>query len=93
MPRFVEATLTQINKAAPDRVTPPCRVYDECGGCQLQHLAYESQLDFKKDVVKQAMAKYKPSDYQDYTHTHTHTLLPVAAGPAGLKNSLVPTAL
>ncbi|WP_314060433.1 23S rRNA (uracil(1939)-C(5))-methyltransferase RlmD [uncultured Vagococcus sp.] len=67
MPRFVEASLIQINKAAPDRVTPPCRVYDECGGCQLQHLEYESQLDFKKDVVKQAMAKYKPADYQDYT--------------------------
>lgn len=66
MPRFVEACLIQINKAAADRVTPPCRVYEECGGCQLQHLAYDSQLDFKKDVVKQALAKYKPAGYQQY---------------------------
>lgn len=66
MPRFVEASLTSIKTKAADRVTPPCQVYDECGGCQLQHLAYNSQLDFKKDVVKQAMAKYKPADYQHY---------------------------
>lgn len=66
MPRFVEAKLTTIKKSAPDRVEPPCHVYEECGGCQLQHLAYSSQLDFKKDVVKQALAKYQPANYQAY---------------------------
>lgn len=66
MPRFVEARLIKINKQASDRVTPPCTVYDECGGCQLQHLAYESQLLFKKDVVKQALTKYQPTGYQTY---------------------------
>lgn len=35
-------------KAAKDRVVPPCPVYETCGGCQLQHLAYKAQLDFKK---------------------------------------------
>lgn len=66
MPRFVESRLLTIHKAASDRVTPPCPVYEECGGCQLQHLAYKSQLDFKKDVVKQAMTKYKPAGFEKY---------------------------
>lgn len=70
-PRFVEAKLMKINKPAKDRVVPPCHVYEECGGCQLQHLAYDSQLDFKRDVVKQALAKYKPQGYQHYTMPDT----------------------
>ena len=37
-----------LSKAAKDRVVPPCPVYETRGGCQLQHLAYKAQLDFKK---------------------------------------------
>ncbi|WP_302470523.1 23S rRNA (uracil(1939)-C(5))-methyltransferase RlmD [Vagococcus proximus] len=65
-PRFVEARLMKLNVRAKDRVTPDCHLYEECGGCQLQHLAYSSQLTFKKDVVKQALAKFKPAGYQQY---------------------------
>lgn len=67
-PRFVEGDLIKINTPSPERVTPPCSVYEACGGCQLQHLAYPSQLAYKRDVVQQAMAKYKPTGYQDYIH-------------------------
>ncbi len=35
-------------------------------GCQLQHLVYEKQLDFKKDLLKQALTKFKPKGYQKY---------------------------
>ena len=35
-----------------DRVTPECRFFGVCGGCQLQHMSYESQLEFKKNYVK-----------------------------------------
>ena len=65
-PRFVEARLMKLNIRAKDRVTPECHLYEECGGCQLQHLAYSSQLNFKKDVVKQALTKFKPAGYQQY---------------------------
>lgn len=65
-PRFVEAKLTKIIQAASDRIEPPCHLYDACGGCQLQHLAYDSQLEFKRDLVKQALTKFKPTNYQNY---------------------------
>lgn len=65
-PRFVEGELTKINKSAPERVIPPCPVYETCGGCQLQHLAYPSQLVFKKDLLKQALTKFKPKNFEKY---------------------------
>lgn len=64
--KFAEARLTKIKKASPDRQIPPCPVYEECGGCQLQHLTYNKQLVFKKDLLKQALEKFKPKGYQEY---------------------------
>lgn len=64
--RFAEAQLVSIKQKSPDRVIPPCPVYENCGGCQLQHLAYSSQLDFKKDLLQQALTKFKPQNYQHY---------------------------
>lgn len=65
-PKFAEAELIKIIKVSPDRIEPPCEFYDRCGGCQLQHLAYNKQLDFKKDLLKQALEKFKPADYHNY---------------------------
>ncbi|HPJ00573.1 MAG TPA: 23S rRNA (uracil(1939)-C(5))-methyltransferase RlmD, partial [Enterococcus sp.] len=65
-PTFAEASLTKIVKKSRDRVQPPCNFYDRCGGCQLQHLSYNKQLDFKKDLLAQALAKFKPKNYQKY---------------------------
>ncbi|EUJ44510.1 TrmA family RNA methyltransferase [Listeria rocourtiae FSL F6-920] len=47
-PRYTEAKIRKIRKKSPHRVTPPCPVYDACGGCQLQHLSYPEQLKIKK---------------------------------------------
>lgn len=65
-PKYVEAAATKIIKKSKDRITPPCEFYDRCGGCQLQHLKYSKQLDFKRDLLKQALEKFKPKNYQNY---------------------------
>ena len=36
---------------SPNRVTPPCKIYKQCGGCQVQHLDYQGQLQMKHDTV------------------------------------------
>ncbi|MFD1927760.1 23S rRNA (uracil(1939)-C(5))-methyltransferase RlmD [Sporosarcina siberiensis] len=46
------ARLVKITKASPDRVEPPCHVFSECGGCQMQHLSYEGQLVQKRKTVR-----------------------------------------
>lgn len=52
---FAEAKLLTVNKASKNRVKPACSVYETCGGCQIMHLAYPKQLDFKDDVIRQAL--------------------------------------
>lgn len=42
---------------SPDRVEPPCNVYDQCGGCQLQHMRYSMQLDMKRNQVESALKR------------------------------------
>ncbi len=36
---------------SPNRITPPCKIYKQCGGCQVQHLDYQGQLQMKHDTV------------------------------------------
>lgn len=45
------------DKKSPNRVTPACPIFGECGGCQLMHLSYEGQLNFKKGMVRETLRK------------------------------------
>ncbi|WP_240344268.1 23S rRNA (uracil(1939)-C(5))-methyltransferase RlmD [Paenibacillus sp. SYP-B3998] len=45
------AGLVEVMEVSPDRIVPECTIYDECGGCQLQHLSYEAQLRAKRQQV------------------------------------------
>ena len=46
------ARLMDIIEPSADRVIPKCRFARKCGGCQIQELAYEKQLEFKEKKVK-----------------------------------------
>lgn len=50
---FARATLGEVVEAGRGRVAPPCPhyVHDHCGGCQLQHVAYDAQLSAKRAIV------------------------------------------
>ena len=49
--------LMEVVKASPDRIKPACPIYAECGGCQLQHISYEGQMQVKRQQVKDAMER------------------------------------
>ena len=44
--------LMEILTPSPDRAEPVCPSARQCGGCQLQALSYEKQLEFKADKVR-----------------------------------------
>ena len=51
------ARVEKILEPSKDRVTPVCPVARPCGGCTLQHLSYEKQLEFKFRKVKNCLER------------------------------------
>lgn len=52
---YAAGKLLRIINESKDRTDPQCPIYEECGGCQLQHLSYEAQLEMKKQQVIDAL--------------------------------------
>lgn len=55
---YAIARLVRVVERSPARVEPPCPVYEECGGCSLQHMDYQAQLASKRELVIESLRKY-----------------------------------
>src|SRR4029077_9139542 len=64
---FARAEAGEIVEAGRGRVAPPCPhyVHDPCGGCQLQHLAYDGQLSAKRAIVGDTLRRIGKLDLPD----------------------------
>lgn len=49
--QFGYAKLLKVLEPSAERVEAECGIYKQCGGCQLQHLSYEAQLKWKRQIV------------------------------------------
>lgn len=49
---YAYAKLEKVLVPSPFRVQPPCPFHRQCGGCQLQPLSYEKQLEFKQNKIR-----------------------------------------
>lgn len=54
---YAQAELVEILEPSRHRVEPPCPIYRECGGCNLQHLSYSRQVEEKALIVAEAFAR------------------------------------
>ncbi len=54
---FAVGKLQTVVCPSPDRAVPFCSVFGKCGGCDLQHMTYESQLRFKRESVQETFFK------------------------------------
>ncbi|MBI3653443.1 MAG: class I SAM-dependent RNA methyltransferase [Acidobacteria bacterium] len=52
---FARAVIEEILTPSPDRITPRCKYFGDCGGCQWQHLRYENQLQAKVEFIRDAL--------------------------------------
>lgn len=57
-----DAKIEERLTTSPDRVKPACKYYPNCGGCQLMHLSYEKQLEYKSKKVKDLLHKFAKID-------------------------------
>jgi 23S rRNA (uracil1939-C5)-methyltransferase len=57
--RFARGTLEEVLVPSDSRVQALCYHYrvDKCGGCQLQHMAYDSQLEAKRGIIVDSLTR------------------------------------
>jgi len=60
---FARAVIDKILESSPARREPPCPHFGDCGGCQLQHLAYEAQLEAKTGFIRDALERIGRIDW------------------------------
>ena len=54
---LVYARLDSVIKPSEFREKPECNRYGKCGGCDMLHVAYDKQLEYKKQALRETMRK------------------------------------
>ena len=54
---YAYARTEKVITPSPFRVEPPCAFHRQCGGCQLQAIRYEKQLEFKQRKITQNLVR------------------------------------
>lgn len=60
-----EAKIVAIVKNPDYFITPPCRYFGLCGGCSMQQLPYEKQLEYKYTLVNELLEEAGIKNYED----------------------------
>jgi len=55
--RWTQGKALRVVEPGPARRAAPCPHYELCGGCTLQHLEYEAQLEAKRALASDALAR------------------------------------
>ena len=55
---YVEGYVKNYIKKSEKRIKEKCIYFNSCGGCDLLHLEYKNQLEFKMEKVKNIVSKY-----------------------------------
>ncbi|WP_413285190.1 23S rRNA (uracil(1939)-C(5))-methyltransferase RlmD [Vibrio sp. MA40-2] len=69
--KFSRAKLIKILTPSPQRIEPFCPHYKECGGCNMQHLSYDGQTEYKQQSLNQLVTKFttKKNDSRGKAHS------------------------
>ncbi|HSO76508.1 MAG TPA: class I SAM-dependent RNA methyltransferase [Blastocatellia bacterium] len=60
---FARAVVEEVLTQSPSRREAPCRYFGQCGGCQLQHVSYQAQLEAKTGFVRDALERVGKIDW------------------------------
>ena len=60
---YAEAELIKVLEPSPHRITPPCPIYHDCGGCQWMHMDYPFQVQSKREILSETFKRTLKTDY------------------------------
>lgn len=69
--RYAEAELLRILTPAPQRCSPDCSLFGQCGGCTFQHISYEAEAALKEKSVHAALRRFPEIQWE-----------PICTGPS-----------
>lgn len=78
---WARASLQKLHQASPLRTESPCPYYQLCGGCNLQHIAYEAQLQIKQQLLLAHFTRIGSIE-------HIPSLTIVPSDPYGYRNRM-----
>ncbi|MCX8026415.1 MAG: methyltransferase domain-containing protein [Thermodesulfovibrionales bacterium] len=61
---YYVAKVLKVITPSNQRVSPPCPHYNECGGCQYQHIQYETQVNIKQRILKDCLKRIAKADVE-----------------------------
>jgi 23S rRNA (uracil1939-C5)-methyltransferase len=56
-PGFARGSVSKLVERSPERVEAACPYFQECGGCQYQHISYERQLEYKAGILRETLQR------------------------------------
>lgn len=62
--KYNEAKVIKYNKKSSDRACVDCKYYGICGGCDLLHMDYSKELEFKIKKVEDILKKFGGIEYK-----------------------------
>lgn len=68
-----EGQTIEVLQASADRITPACDHFGVCGGCSMQHLSADKQIEFKQKQLIDALDRIGK--------VHPEAVMPAIAGP------------
>lgn len=66
------AEIVEVLEPGPNRITPPCKHFGTCGGCDFQQMSYAEQLASKVEIIRDCLRRIAKIDY-------THEIAVVAS--------------
>ena len=68
--KFVRARLERVIAASPERGAAPCPYFAACGGCDYQHIRYETQLVSKEQILRETLRRIGRIEWTEPIATH-----------------------
>jgi 23S rRNA (uracil1939-C5)-methyltransferase len=68
--KFIRARLERLLEPSPDRAAARCPHFGVCGGCDYQHIPYQSQLTYKTEILRETLRRIGRIEWPGEITTH-----------------------
>ncbi|TQV80297.1 23S rRNA (uracil(1939)-C(5))-methyltransferase RlmD [Aliikangiella coralliicola] len=64
--KFDEGRIHRVITSGDDRVEPPCKHFEVCGGCSMQHMSSEAQISHKQSILQEQLAHFAQTQPEEW---------------------------